>query len=94
MVNDEKLEDYLLKIEEIVNAIRGLGENIDDIDVVKKVLRSFPNKFDSKMRNFLWNDWDRDKLALIKWENICKPKALGGLGDKNLQWKKENFFNK
>ena len=42
------------------------------------------------MRNFLWNDWDKDnKLALIKWENICKPKALGGLGVKNLQWKNE-----
>ena len=28
-------------------------------------------------------------MALIKWENICKPKDLGGLGIKNLQWKNE-----
>ena len=47
------------------------------------------NKFNSKMRNFLWNDRDKDKLALIKWENICKPKDLGGLGVKNLQWQNE-----
>lgn len=42
MGNDEKVEDYLLKIDEIVNGIRGLGEKIDDIDFVKKVLRSLP----------------------------------------------------
>ena len=49
MGNDEKVEDYLLKIDETVNGIRGLGEKIDDIDVVKKVLRSLPDKFDSKI---------------------------------------------
>ena len=49
MSNDEKVEDYLLKIDETVNAIRGLGEKIDDIDVVKKVLRSLPDRFDSKI---------------------------------------------
>ena len=37
MGNDEKVEDYLLKIDEIVNGLRGLGEIINDIDVVKKV---------------------------------------------------------
>ena len=47
------------------------------------------------MRNFLWNDRYKDnKLALIKWENICKPKALGGLGIKNLQWKSEALGEK
>ena len=28
-------------------------------------------------------------MALIKWEKICKPKELGGLGIKNLQWQNE-----
>ena len=49
MGNDEKVEDYILKIDEIANGIRGLGEKIDDIDVVKKVLRSLPDKFYSKI---------------------------------------------
>lgn len=30
----------------MVNAIRGLGETIDDKDVVKKVMRSLPTKYD------------------------------------------------
>lgn len=47
-------------------------------------------KFEAKLKNFLWNDCEEDKkLALIKWENICKPKDLGGLGIKNLHWQNE-----
>ena len=49
MRNDEKVEEYLLKIDETINGIRGLGETINDIDVVKKILRYLPDKFDSKI---------------------------------------------
>ena len=28
-------------------------------------------------------------LVLIKWDNICKPKELGGRGIKNLSWQNE-----
>ena len=42
------------------------------------------------MWNFLWRDWEEEKkLALIKWNSIFKPKELGGLGIKKLQWKNE-----
>lgn len=52
--------------------------------------KSFRNKLESKLRNFLWKDCVEDKkLALIKWENISKPKTLGGLGIKNLEWQNE-----
>lgn len=47
-------------------------------------------KFEAKFRKFLCNDsTDLNKLALIKWDNICKPKDLGGLGIKNLCWQNE-----
>ena len=47
-------------------------------------------KFEAKLRNFLWNDCEEEKkLVIIKWENIWKPKDMGGLGIKNLQWKNE-----
>ena len=42
-------------------------------------------KFESKLQNFLWKDKEDDKkVALIKWENLCKPKEFGGLGIKKL----------
>lgn len=43
--------------------------------------------FEAKFINFLWNNLDDSKkLALIKWDNICRPKGLGGLGIKKLSW--------
>ena len=49
MRENEKVEDYLVKIEEITSSIRGHGEKMEDIDIVKNVLRSLPYKFDSKI---------------------------------------------
>lgn len=48
------------------------------------------SSFESKLRNFLWKDKEEDKkLALIKWDNICKSKEYGGLGIKKPQWQNE-----
>ena len=48
-------------------------------------LKNTYKKFENKFRKFLWNDSaDSNKLALIKWDNICKPNELGGLGIKKL----------
>ena len=33
-------------------------------------------------------------MALIKWDKISKPKVLGGLGIKNLNWKNEALGEK
>ncbi|XP_059065205.1 spindle pole body component 110-like [Cryptomeria japonica] len=49
MTNEEKVADYFLRVDETVNAIRGLGETIDDKDVIEKVMRSLPTKYDSKL---------------------------------------------
>ena len=47
-------------------------------------------QFESKLRNFLWKDKENDKkLALIKWDNLCKPKEYGGLGLRKPQWQNE-----
>lgn len=44
------------------------------------------HKIEANLRNFLWNNCEESKkLALIKWDNICRPKECGGLGIKNLQ---------
>ena len=48
------------------------------------------HKFETKLKDFLWKDnSESNKLALIKWDKICKPKKLGGLGIKNLRWQNE-----
>jgi len=48
MNEDENIEAYMLSVNEVINAIRGLGEEIEDLVIVKKVLRSLPQRFDSK----------------------------------------------
>lgn len=49
MSDEEKVTEYFLKVDETINAIKGLGETINDKDVVKKVMRSLPTKYDSKL---------------------------------------------
>ena len=51
--------------------------------------KTINKNLEEKLRSFFWNDtYEHNKLALIKWENICKPKELGGLGIKKLKLEK------
>ena len=49
MKEEENIVEYLLRVDAIVNAIRVLGEVIKEREVVKKVLRTLPMKYDSKV---------------------------------------------
>lgn len=49
MNEDENIEAYMLRLNEVINANRGLGETIEDFVIVKKILRSLPQRFDSKV---------------------------------------------
>jgi len=49
MNEDENIEAYMLRVNEMINAIRGLREKIEDSVIVKKVLHSLPQRFDSKV---------------------------------------------
>lgn len=49
MNDNEDIEAYMLRVNEVINAIRGLGDKIEDNVIVKKVLRSLPPRFDSKL---------------------------------------------
>ena len=49
MNEKQDIATYLLRVDEVVNAIKGLGEELDELLVVKKVLRSLLLKYDAKV---------------------------------------------
>ena len=49
MKEEENIVAYLLRVDETMNIIRGLGEKIEESTIVQKILRSLPMRFDSKI---------------------------------------------
>jgi hypothetical protein len=49
MKEDENIASYFLRVDEIVNAIIGLGEEIKEYVTIQKVLRSLPMRFNPKI---------------------------------------------
>ena len=49
MKEEENIVAYFLRIDETTNIIRGLGEKIEELVIVQKILRSLPMRFDSKI---------------------------------------------
>jgi hypothetical protein len=48
MNEGETVSKYFLRVEELVNAMKGLGEKIEDAFLVQKILRSLPDRFNPK----------------------------------------------
>jgi hypothetical protein len=49
MKEDEIVGKYFLRVEELVNAMKALGEKIEEASLVKKILRSLPDRFNPKV---------------------------------------------
>ena len=49
MKEDEDIVSYFLRVDEIVNEIKGLGEEVEQSMIFQKVLRSLPMRFDPKI---------------------------------------------
>jgi hypothetical protein len=49
MKEDEIVGNYFLRVEELVNAMKELGEKIEEPSLVQKILRSLPNRFNPKV---------------------------------------------
>ena len=62
MKEEENIADYILRVDEIVNAIRGLGGVIKEREFFDKVLRTLPMKYDSKVYTLE----EQDDLDLMK----------------------------
>jgi hypothetical protein len=52
MKDKETIVAYILCVDEIVNTIKGLGEKVEELMIVQKVLRSLPLRFDEKKLPF------------------------------------------
>ena len=46
---DETVSKYFLRVEELVNAMKGIGEKIEELFLVQKTLRSLLDKFNPKV---------------------------------------------
>ena len=49
MKDEEDIATYILCVVELVNTIRGLGEEVDESVVVHKILRTLPKRFNPKI---------------------------------------------
>jgi hypothetical protein len=49
MKEDETIGKYFLRVEELVNAMKALGEEIEEPSLVQKILRSLPDRFNPKV---------------------------------------------
>jgi hypothetical protein len=49
MKEDETVGKYFLRVEEMVNAMKALGEKIEEPSLVQKILRSLPDRFNPKV---------------------------------------------
>jgi hypothetical protein len=45
----ENVGKYFLRVEEMVNAMKALGEKIEEPSLVQKILRSLPDRFNPKV---------------------------------------------
>ena len=49
MKEEENIGEYLLRVDEVVNTIRGLGRKLKEEEVVSKVLRTLPMRYNPKV---------------------------------------------
>ena len=69
MKEEENIGDYLLRVYEVVNAIRGLVVKLKEREVVRKVLRKFLVKYDSKLST-LEERYDIDDMTVDELHGI------------------------
>eukprot|EP00253_Pinus_taeda_P031766 PITA_31766 len=66
MYNDESVANYFLRVDEIVNCMKNLGEEVKEAVVVEKVLRSLSLRFESKVSAIE----EKEKLQDLKMSQL------------------------
>ena len=66
MKEEENIAEYLLRVNEFVNVIKGLGGEIKEKEVVEKVLRTLPTRYNPKVPTVE----DRDDLEFLTMDEL------------------------
>jgi hypothetical protein len=69
MKEDEDIVAYFLQVDETMNAIIGLGEEIEESVIVQKILRSLPMRFNPKIST-LEERSDMDSISMDELHGI------------------------
>jgi hypothetical protein len=89
MEESEDIATYFLRIDEVVNTMRGLGEKVNNNIIVQKVLRSLPARFDSKISS-LEERTDLDALEMDELHGILTAYEMRTSGENS--FRKEATF--
>ena len=69
MKESENIAAYLLRVDEVVNSITGLGEEVNESIIVQKVLRSLSLRYDAKV-SAIEESRDLTKLTMDELHGI------------------------
>eukprot|EP00253_Pinus_taeda_P032684 PITA_32684 len=88
MGDEEDIAAYLLQVAEVVNSLKGLDEKVEESTIVEKVLRSLPNRFDSKI-SAIEEAKDLDTLKMDELHGILSAHEMrkGGPSSKDAAFK-------
>ena len=76
MEDDESFDEFYTKLNDIVNSVFNLGENIPEPKIVRKVLRSLPERFHAKI-TAIEESKDIEKISLIELVGNLQTYKLG-----------------
>ena len=76
MEEDESFDKFYAKLKDIVNLVFNLGETIPEPKIVKKVLRSLPERFHAKITT-IEESKDIDKIPLTELVGNLQTYELG-----------------
>ena len=78
---EENIEENLLRVDEVVNAIRGLGGKLKEKEVVSKILRTLPMRYESKVSTLEEQD-DLKKVTVDEMHGILTAYEMRTRHDK------------
>eukprot|EP00253_Pinus_taeda_P008146 PITA_08146 len=88
MEDEEDISSYFLRVAKVVNSLKGLDEKIEESTIVQKVLRSLPDRFDSKIST-IEEEKDLDTLKMDELHGILTAYEMrkGGPSSKDVAFK-------